>query len=87
MSIQTVKSGDPKTDKVLNQVVKQISKRQPAVQTVSGVVKSEQLNNGEIILSVVKASSESPGSPSVDEGRLYFKLDGTMYKITGVKVG
>jgi hypothetical protein len=87
MSIQPVKTGDPDTDKVLSKVVKQISKRQPAIQTVSGVVKSEQINNGEIVLSVVKASSESPGSPSVDEGRLYFKLDGTMYKITGVKVG
>jgi len=87
MSIKTVKTGEPGTDKVLNQVAKQIRKKQPSIQTVSGVVKSEQINNGEIQLSVIKASSEAPGSPSVDEGRLYFKLDGTMYKITGVKVG
>tara|TARA_R100000742_G_C4275126_1_gene95414 strand:- start:918 stop:1178 length:261 start_codon:yes stop_codon:yes gene_type:complete len=82
-----VKTGDKTTDKALDNVSREIEKKQPAIETKTGALKSEQLNNGEISFALVKQSSESPGSPSSDEGRLYFKIDGIMYKLTGVKVG
>ena len=82
-----IKPGDKTTDKALDNVSREVDKKQPAIQTKNGALKSEQLNNGELSFAVVKASSESPGSPSSDEGRLYFKIEGTMYKLTGVKVG
>tara|TARA_R100001463_G_scaffold43544_3_gene90815 strand:- start:10090 stop:10347 length:258 start_codon:yes stop_codon:yes gene_type:complete len=85
--MNSTKTGDKKTDKALDQVSREVDKKQPAIETKTGSLKSGQLNNGELSFAVVKASSEGPGAPSQDEGRLYFKIDGVMYKLTGVKVG
>ena len=85
MSI-TPKSKDKNTEKTLKRMNRKIEET-PPVQFKTGSLSSSNLNDGEFVFSVVGKDSESPGSPSVDEGRLYFKIDGALYKLTGIKVG
>ena len=86
-SITPIKTGDPKTDKMLSTITRQMGTLQKSVKIKTGTQKTKDLKNGEFVFSVVKKDSESPGSPSSDEGRLYFKVNGVLYQLTGVKVG
>ena len=87
MSERIVKTGDNKTDKAINEVVTQVQKKQSAIKISKGVIKSQEVKNGEVSMTEVPKGTESPGSPANDEGRLYFKINGNLYKLTGVKVG
>tara|TARA_R100000329_G_scaffold82503_1_gene70234 strand:- start:468 stop:731 length:264 start_codon:yes stop_codon:yes gene_type:complete len=87
MSERIAKTGDNKTDKAIKEVVSQVKKKQAAVKVSKGVIKSQQMSDGEISITEVPKGTELPGSPNTDEGRLYFKINGNLYKLTGVKVG
>jgi|TARA_R100001530_G_scaffold132611_1_gene105200 hypothetical protein len=86
-SITPIKTGDSKTDKMLSTITKQMGTLQESVKMKTGSQKTKDLKNGEFVFSVVKKDSESPGYPTSDEGRLYFKVSGILYQLTGVKVG
>ena len=86
-SITPIKTGDSKTDKMLSTITRQMGTLQKSVKIKTGSQKTKDLKNGEFVFSVVKKDSEAPGSPSSDEGRLYFKVNGVLYQLTGVKVG
>ena len=87
MSERIVKTGDNKTDKAIKEVVSQVKKKQSTIKVSKGVIKSQEMNNGELSITEIPKGTELPGSPSTDEGRLYFKINGSLYKLTGVKVG
>tara|TARA_R100001530_G_scaffold14867_2_gene13317 strand:+ start:12822 stop:13079 length:258 start_codon:yes stop_codon:yes gene_type:complete len=85
MSI-TPKSKDKNTEKTLKRLNRKVQET-PPIEFRTGSLSSSNLNDGEFAFSVVGKDSELPGSPSTDEGRLYFKVDGSLYKLTGIKVG
>ena len=74
-------------DKTLGDVTRQMRKLQSSVRMTTGALNTSDLNDGEFVFSSVSKDSESPGSPSIDEGRLYFKMSGVLYQLTGIKVG
>jgi hypothetical protein len=71
------------TNKKLDFVERVLEKKQPKVQTLSKAPKGNEINNGEFLFAKVSKDSESPGSPSVDEGRIYYKDDnGVVWKFS-----
>jgi|GEM_PF-6247949 hypothetical protein len=81
------KTGDLKQDKILGNLSRTMTGMQSKVRVITGSVKTEDVSEGEFLLSSVPKDSESPGSPVVDEGRMYFKVDGILYQLSGIKVG
>lgn len=71
------------TNKKLDFVERVLEKKQPKVQTLSKAPKGNEINNGEFLFAKVSKDSESPGTPSVDEGRIYYKDDnGVVWKFS-----
>jgi len=87
MSVKEIKSGEKKLDKALGDVTREMRRMQPAVKITTGSKITSDLTDGEFIFSSVNKDSESPGSPSADEGRMYFRMNGVLYQMTGTKVG
>lgn len=85
--IREVKSGQKDFDKILSDVTKQMRNLQSSVEMTNGPLKSEDVSEGEFKFSSVIKDSQAPGSPAADEGRLYFKINGVLYQLTGSKVG
>ena len=87
MSVKEIKSGEKKIDKVLGDVTREMRKLQPAVKMTTGSKTTSDLTDGEFVFSSVAKDSQSPGSPASDEGRMYFRMNGVLYELTGSKVG
>ena len=87
MSVKEIKTGEKKLDKVMGNVTREMRKMQPAVKMTTGPKATSDLTDGEFVFSSVNKDSQSPGSPATDEGRLYFRMDGVLYELTGSKVG
>ena len=87
MSIKEIKSGEKKIDKVLGDVTREMRKLQPAVKMTTGSKTTSDLTDGEFVFSAVNKDSEAPGYPATDEGRMYFRMNGVLYELTGTKVG
>ena len=87
MSVKEIKSGEKKLDKVLGDVTREMRKLQPSVKMTTGSTNTSDLTDGEFVFSSVAKDSQSPGYPAADEGRLYFRMDGVLYELTGSKVG
>mgnify|MGYP003148399971 len=87
MSVKEIKSGEKKLDKVLGDVTREMRKMQPAVKMTTGPKATSDLTDGEFVFSAVNKDSESPGYPAADEGRMYFRMNGVLYELTGSKVG
>ena len=86
MSIAEVKAGS-NMNKTLGYVTREMRKLQPSIKMITGALNTSDLSDGDIVFSTVSKDSESPGYPSLDEGRLYFKMSGVLYQLTGIKVG
>ena len=88
MSITEVKTkGYPDMDKIFGDMTRQMRKLQESIKMTKGALNTSDLREGEIVFSTVDKNSEAPGSPAIDEGRLYFKMSGVLYQLTGTKVG
>lgn len=82
-----MKTGYKQVDRKFRFVDRDMGNRQDEVKVHSKVLKSNDLNSGQFAFTKVKKESESPGSPTSDEGRLYFKdKEGVLWKFTGEKV-
>ncbi|MAE81127.1 MAG: hypothetical protein CMB80_00215 [Flammeovirgaceae bacterium] len=85
--MKEIKSGEKKIDKAISDVTREIRKLQPAVKMTTGSKTTSDLTDGEFVFSSVDKDSQSPGSPATDEGRMYFRMNGVLYELTGTKVG
>ncbi|MDP6770565.1 MAG: hypothetical protein QF704_07725 [Anaerolineales bacterium] len=85
--MKVIKSGEKKIDKAISDVTREIRKLQPAVKMTTGSKTTSDLTDGEFVFSSVDKDSQSPGSPATDEGRMYFRMNGVLYELTGTKVG
>jgi len=83
--IKTAKK-DKDLDKALGKVTRELRKMQPAVRMTTGPKSDLDVTEGEFMFSAVKKNSQAPGSPANDEGRMYFKMGGVLYQVTGTKV-
>tara|TARA_B100001971_G_C18102378_1_gene489603 strand:- start:669 stop:929 length:261 start_codon:yes stop_codon:yes gene_type:complete len=85
--MKEIKSGEKKIDKAVAAVSREIRKLQPEVKMTTGAKATSDLTDGEFVFSSVAKDSQSPGSPTTDEGRMYFRMNGVLYELTGQKVG
>ena len=85
--IKEIKSGQQDFDKISSNVTREMRGLQSSVEMTTGPLRSEDVSEGEFKFSSVIKDSQSPGSPSTDEGRLYFKISGILYQLTGSKIG
>jgi hypothetical protein len=87
MTFIPVKTGNKKQDKIFGNINRAMGGMQQKIRIINGSVKTSDVGEGELVLSVVSKDSESPGAPISDEGRVYFKGNGVLYQMTGTKVG
>jgi len=87
MANTPIKTGDKKTDKILSSITRQMGGLQKEVRMTKGSLKDTDVTEGEFVFSTVQKDSQAPGTPTIDEGRLYFKVGGILYQLTGTKVG
>jgi len=85
--VKEIKTGKKELDKAIGDVTREVRKMQPAVKMTTGPKKTPDLTDGEFVFSTVSKDSESPGYPTIDEGRMYFRMNGVLYQLTGTKVG
>tara|TARA_R100001443_G_scaffold111524_1_gene124360 strand:- start:491 stop:715 length:225 start_codon:yes stop_codon:yes gene_type:complete len=68
-------------------VEEKIRTKQDNVRTSKTIPNSNELSVGQFVFVSVRKDSESPGLPSSDEARIYFKdNDNQVYKFIGSKV-
>jgi len=66
MANTPIKTGDKKTDKILNGITRQISGLQKEVRMTNGSLKDTDVTEGEFVFSTVQKDSQAPGTPTVD---------------------
>jgi len=77
------KSKDKDTNKGFEFVDRVLESKQTKIQTLSKAPKGNDIKNGEFLFAKVSKDSESPGAPSQDEGRIYYKDDsGVIWKFS-----
>ena len=71
------------TTKKFEFVERVLEKKQPKIQTLSKAPAGDDIKKGEFLFAKVSKDSESPGAPSEDEGRIYYKDDnGVIWKFS-----
>tara|TARA_Y100001973_G_C5175424_1_gene321592 strand:- start:585 stop:809 length:225 start_codon:yes stop_codon:yes gene_type:complete len=71
----------------INFVEEKIRTKQDSVRVSSSIPNKNDLSVGQFVFVSVRKDMESPGTPTADEARIYFKdSNGEVYKFTGSKI-
>ena len=77
------RTDDKKVDKGFEFVDRVMKDKQEKVKTYDKAPSTKSLSKKEFVFAKVPKSSEAPGSPTSDEGRIYYKdSDGVVWKFT-----
>ena len=75
------KTNDEKTNKGFEFVDRAMRGKQEKVKTFNNAPNTRKLSKREFVFAAVSADSEGPGSPTANEGRIYYKDDnGVVWK-------